>query len=69
MPENWEYNESAGNIWLRELRTRHESLSLRKLEATNLTQTTSASLENVKAYYNAYLNDRMLSNPSKTVTI
>jgi hypothetical protein len=37
MPENWEYNESVGNMWLRGLRKRHESLSLRKLEATSLT--------------------------------
>jgi hypothetical protein len=60
MPENWEYNESAGNMWLRGLRKRHESLSLRKLEAISLTRATSVSHENVKAYYNACLNDWML---------
>jgi hypothetical protein len=48
---------------------RHESLSLRKLEATSLTQTTSVSRENVKAYYNACLDDWMLSNAGKPVTI
>jgi hypothetical protein len=29
MPENWEHNESAGNMWLRGLRNCHESLSFR----------------------------------------
>jgi hypothetical protein len=52
MPENWKYNESFGNMWLRGLRKHHEALSLRRLEATSLTQATSVSRENVKAYYN-----------------
>jgi hypothetical protein len=47
MPENWEYNESAGNMWLRGLRKSHDSLSLRKLEASSLTRATSVSCENV----------------------
>jgi hypothetical protein len=50
MPENWKDNEPAGNKCLRGLRKRHESLSLRKLEAINLTRATSVSRENVKAF-------------------
>jgi hypothetical protein len=50
MPENWEYHESAGNMWLRGLRKRHKSLSLGKPEATSLTQATSVNRENVKAW-------------------
>lgn len=36
MQESWESSESAGNIWLRRLRKHHESLSVRKPEATCL---------------------------------
>jgi hypothetical protein len=50
MPENWEYNELAGNMWLRGLRKHHESSSFRKPEATSLTQATSVNRENVKAW-------------------
>jgi hypothetical protein len=49
MPENWEYNESAGNMWLRRLRKRHESLSLRKRDATSLTRATSVSRKKCKS--------------------
>jgi hypothetical protein len=51
MPENWEYNESAGNMWLRVLRKRHESLSLRKPDSTSLIRVTSVNRENVKAFF------------------
>jgi hypothetical protein len=50
MPENWEYSESAGNMWLRGLGKRHESSSSRNLNATSLTQATSVSRENVISF-------------------
>jgi hypothetical protein len=37
MPESWVKNKCAGNMWLRGLRKRHETLCLRKPVVTSLT--------------------------------
>jgi len=51
MPQSWIKNETAGNMWLRELRKCHESLCLRKPEATRLPRPTSFNNGNVKAFF------------------
>jgi hypothetical protein len=43
--------QSASNMWLKRLRKCHESLSLRKPEATSLTQATIFNHENVKVFF------------------
>jgi hypothetical protein len=51
IPQSWIKNETAGNVWLRGLRKHHESLCLRKLEATSLTRSTNFNHENAKAFF------------------
>ena len=51
MPQSWVKNETAVNVWLRALSKRHESLCLRKPEATSLPQSTSFNRENMKAFF------------------
>jgi hypothetical protein len=51
MLQCWEKNECAGNMWLRGLRKSHESLYLRKPEATDLTRYTNFNSQNVKAFF------------------
>jgi hypothetical protein len=48
MPDSWVKNKCVGNMWLRGLRKHHESLCLRKPEATSLTRLTSF---NVKVFF------------------
>jgi hypothetical protein len=47
MPDSWVKNKHVGNMWLTGMRKHHQSLCLRKPEATSLTQLISF---NVKAF-------------------
>ena len=51
LPKNWESTKSAGFMWLRGLRKRHPSLSLRKPEATSLSRATSFNKENIALFF------------------
>ncbi|WP_341658275.1 helix-turn-helix domain-containing protein [Blattabacterium cuenoti] len=67
MPESWENQKSAGFMWLRGLRKRHPSLTLRKPEATSLSRATSFNKENVGLFFRKLKDvlSRYKFNPSK----
>ncbi|XP_074037915.1 uncharacterized protein [Leptinotarsa decemlineata] len=54
VPESWEKNEMAGEVWLKLFMKRHSNLSLRLPQATSIARATSFNRTNVAAFFENY---------------